>query len=282
MTDSRYWIYLNAVQEWAYRFHRDLFPTGAPYDPFVLAAHLGVHINEVDLSGLDGYVENKGNQYQIFLSSRTSHTRRRFTLCHELAHVIFMRTARKGGIRDSYLIRYRRNGLPLSDSQDEREERLCNAFAQEFLLPTEALKQRGLSSDITAREIVRTADEFQVSMQTVAVKLVRLFNPIHIVCSLWSLKTPWPVPAWWTGGDSWFKKKWLIKADLAILEQLAAISTSERREITELWAARGNRKFDLKIRIAPTNSKSYAIAALSPFRPPCRVAQSFTGRITPL
>ena len=112
--------------------------------------------------------------------------------------------------------------------------------------------QRGFSSDITARDIVRTANEFQVSMQTVAVKLIKLFNPIRIVCSLWSLKTPWPVPAWWTGGDSWFKRKWLIKSDVAVLEQLAAISTSERREITEIWAARGNRKFDIKIRIAPT------------------------------
>jgi hypothetical protein len=275
-------MYLNAVQNWAHRFHRDLFPAGAPYDPFVLAAHLGVQINEADLNGLDGYVENKGNDYHIFLAARASHARRRFTLSHELAHVIFMRTARKGGIKDSYLIRYRRNGLPLSDCQDEREERLCNAFAQEFLLPTDALVQRGFSSDITAHDIVRTANEFQVSMQTVAVKLVRLFNPIRIVCSLWSLKTPWPVPAWWTGGDSWFKRKWLIKSDIAILEQLAVISTSERREITEIWAARGNRKFDIKIRIAPTNSKNYAIAALSPFKPPRRIAEPAVERTAPL
>lgn len=282
MTDSRYWLYLNAVQDWAYCFHRDLFPYGAPYDPFVLADHLGVRIKEVDLNGLDGYVESKDSDYRIFLSSRTSHARRRFTLCHELAHVIFMRTARKGGIKDSYLIRYRRNGLPLSDFQDEREERLCNAFAQEFLLPTEALIRRGFSSDITAREIVRTANEFQVSMQTVAVKLVRLFKPIRIVCSLWSLKTPWPVPAWWTGAESWFRRKWLLKSDISTLEQLAAISSSEGREITEIWAARGNRKFDLKIRIAPTNSKGYAIAALSQFQPPRRISQPFTERTCPL
>src|SRR5579872_416750 len=156
MTDSSYRLYLNAVQDWACSFHRELFPSGAPYDPFLLADHLGVKINEIDLQGLDGYVENKGNDYHIFLSSRACPVRRRFTLCHELAHVIFMRTARKGGIRDSYLIRYRRNGLPLSDCQDEREERLCNAFAQEFLLPTDALRQRGFSSDITAREVLRT------------------------------------------------------------------------------------------------------------------------------
>src|SRR5712664_1086427 len=70
---------------------------GAPYDPFLLAAHLGVPVNEVDLNGIDGYVESHGNNYCVFLSSRGSRVRRRFTLSHELAHVIFMQTARRGG-----------------------------------------------------------------------------------------------------------------------------------------------------------------------------------------
>ena len=282
MTDSRYLLYLNAVQDWAYCFHRDLFPGGAPYDPFLLAAHLGVPVNEVDLNGIDGYVESHGNNYCVFLSSRGSRVRRRFTLSHELAHVIFMQTARRGGIRDSYLIRYRRNGLPISDFQDEREERLCNAFAEEFLLPTEALRHRDFSSDITPQQIQSIATEFQISMQAVAVKCSKIFSPRRLVCSLWSLKTPWPVAAWWTGGDSWFKKKWLLKSDIAILEQLARICALERRELTEIWAARGNRKFDLKIRIAPTNSREYAIAVLSPFKPPCRVPALPVQRHSPL
>ena|SRR6266436_2890520 len=77
---------------------------GAPYDPFLLAAHLGVPVNEVDLNGIDGYVESHGNNYCVFLSSRGSRVRRRFTLSHELAHVIFMQTARRGEseIRTSY------------------------------------------------------------------------------------------------------------------------------------------------------------------------------------
>ena len=34
------------------------------------------------------------------------------------------------------------DSLP-SEFQDEKEERLCNAFAEEFLLPTDVLRQRG-------------------------------------------------------------------------------------------------------------------------------------------
>jgi hypothetical protein len=268
MTDSRYWVYLNAVRNWAHCFHRELFPWGAPYDPFLLADHLRVSIHEADLKGLDGYVENRGSDYHIFLSSRAPAARRRFTLSHELAHVLFMRTARKGGIKDSYLIRYRSNGLPLSELQDEREERLCNAFAQEFLLPTEAFIERGVSSDLSARDLVRTARDFQVSIQAVAVKLISLFRPIRIVSCLWTLNTPWPVTSWWTGGDLWFRKKWLLKSDIATLEKLALISRDERREISEIWTARGKRKFDLRIRIAPTASNKCAVALLSPFRPP--------------
>ncbi len=277
MTDSHYLGYLNAVQDWAQCFHRDLFPHGAPYDPFLLASHLGVSIHEIDLKGVDGYVESFSGGYRVFLSSRTSLVRRRFTLSHELAHVIFMRTAKKGGIKDSYLVRYRRNGLPTSDFQDEREERLCNAFAEEFLLPTDVLRQRGFSSDLRPCHILGVATEFRVSMHAAAVKFSRLFSRYHVVSSLWNLKTPWPVAAWWTGATSWFKKKWLLKSDSATLEQLARVCIFEQREVTEIWAARGKRTFDVKIRMAPTNSKGYVMAVLSPFRPPRRVPPKAIG-----
>ena len=282
MTDCRYLVYRNAVQDWAHCFHRDLFPYGAPYDPFLLASHLGVSVDEIELKGVDGYVESFGDDYRVFLSSRTSIVRRRFTLSHELAHVIFMRTAKKGGIKDSYLVRYRRNGLPTSDFQDEREERLCNAFAEEFLLPTEVLRQRNFSSDLRPCHILGVANEFRVSMHAAAVKFSRLFRQYSVVSSLWSLKTPWPVAAWWAGAGSWFRKQWLVKSDTTIFEELAKICLLERRELTEIWAARGKRKFDIKICIAPTNSKHYAIAVLSPFKPPRRLTTQPVERRTPL
>src|ERR1700761_2741099 len=115
MTDSYYRVYLNAVQNWARSFHRELFPSSAPYDPYQLAEYLRVTIQQIDSKGVDGYVECRGNDYRVFLSSHAPEVRRRFTLSHELAHVLFMRTAKKGGLKDSYLIRYRRNGLPASE-----------------------------------------------------------------------------------------------------------------------------------------------------------------------
>jgi Zn-dependent peptidase ImmA (M78 family) len=284
MTDSYYRVYLNAVQNWAHSFHRDLFPSGAPYDPFMLADHLHVSIHEINLKGVDGYVECRGNDYRVFLSSQAPEVRRRFTLSHELAHVLFMRTAKKGGLKDSYLIRYRRNGLPASDFQDEREERLCNAFAEEFLLPTETLSQRDFSSDLRPQHIMAVANEFRVSMHAVAVKFSKLFARQRLVSSLWNMKTPWPVAAWWTGATSWFKKKWLLKSDIATLEQLARICVSERREVTEIWPKRGKRTFDIRIRIAPTSSSGFVVAVISPFKPPHRlhspVIEKVTGQLT--
>ena len=88
MTDSHYLVYLNAVHGWANSFHRDLFPSGAPCDPFLLASHLGVSVQEIDLKGVDGYVESFKGDYRVFLSSLAPFVRRRFTLSHELAHVI--------------------------------------------------------------------------------------------------------------------------------------------------------------------------------------------------
>jgi IrrE N-terminal-like domain len=278
MTDSYYRVYLNAVQDWARSFHHDLFPSGAPYDPFFLADHLRVSIQEIDLKGIDGYVECRAGEYRVFLSSKASDVRRRFTLSHELAHVLFMRIAKKGGLKDSYLIRYRRNGLPTSEFQDEREERLCNAFAEEFLLPTEILQQRGFSSDLRPCHIMGVANEFRVSMHAAAVKFSRLFGRQRLASSLWNMKTPWPVAAWWTGATSWFKKKWLLKSDIAIVEELARICILEKREVTEIWAARGKRSFDIRIRVAPANSNGYAVAVLSPFRAPRLLPSQNTGK----
>jgi Zn-dependent peptidase ImmA (M78 family) len=282
MTDSHYFTYLNAVQDWAYCFHRDLFPRGGPYDPFLLADHLGVRVHEIDLKGVDGYVESFGSDYRVFISCRSSIVRRRFTLSHELAHVIFMRTAKKGGIRDSYLVRYRRNGLPTSEFQDEREERLCNAFAEEFLLPTEILRQRDFSSDLRPSDILGIATEFRVSMHAAAVKFSKLFSGHRLVSSLWNLKTPWPVATWWAGAGSWFRKRWLVKSDTTTFEELARICLLERRELTEIWSARGTRKFDIRIRIAPANSKHYAMVVLSPFKPARRLPAEPVERRTPL
>jgi len=104
-------------------------------------------------------------------------------------------------------------------------------------------------------------------MHAAAVKFSNLFGRNHLVSSLWSLKTPWPTAAWWAGGTSWFRKKWLLKSDMSTLEQLAKNCVFEQREVTQIWAARGKRTFAIKIRMAPANSRSYAIAVLSPCNP---------------
>ena len=252
--------YLKTVRAWAHELQWKFFRNGPPYDPFTAAAKLGVQISQIDLNGVDGYVEAKGDSYCIFLSSRASKSRQRFTLAHELAHVFLMNVAKRNGFYDSYLIRYRNNGLPRSDIQDKNEEHLCNAFAQEFLLPTEDIRARVSYKNLAPLHIIQIASEFQVSLQAVAVKLTRLFRTSHIVCSLWNLKTPWPVAAWWAG------EKTLTKTDISILEELAKMCISERKELTEIWGPQGKRRFELRVRIAPTNSQEHAIAVLSPFR----------------
>src|ERR1700730_7415475 len=71
-------------------------------------------------------------------------------------------------------------------------------------------------------------------------------------------------------GTSWFRKKWLLKSDTATLEQLARNCVFEQREVTQIWAARGKRTLAIKIRMAPTNSKSYAMAVLLRCTQPCQ------------
>jgi hypothetical protein len=60
-------------------------------------------------------------------------------------------------------------------------------------------------------------------------------------------------------------------------EQLARNCVCEQREVTQIWAARGTRTFAIKIRMAPTYSKSYAMAVLSPCRPARQIPPKAIG-----
>ncbi len=88
---------------------------------------MGVEVRECDLKGIDGYVEVVGGKYVASISRRINPGRQRFTLGHELCHVVLMKQAEDG--KPLPLVRYRtKGGLP-GLHQDPQEEALCNYFA---------------------------------------------------------------------------------------------------------------------------------------------------------
>src|SRR5687767_13649845 len=65
--------------------------TGPPYDPYVVASLLNVEVEERYMPDFDGYIEVRDKKYVAVISTKKRATRQRFTLGHELGHVLIMR-----------------------------------------------------------------------------------------------------------------------------------------------------------------------------------------------
>jgi len=59
-----------------------------PHGPEALVEKLGVTVRESEMSGCDGWCLVRDDQAIIRINSRLGQSRRRFTLAHELGHLI--------------------------------------------------------------------------------------------------------------------------------------------------------------------------------------------------
>jgi hypothetical protein len=160
---------------------------GVPVNLMEIAQRLGVR-DVLTGSYIDGYSDWSGGTPIIRLSARQPENRRRFTLGHELAHVMVR----------SYAVR---NYL-LARSWAIDEERLCNRISAALLLPHHwMLTNRAHKA--TLEELFKLADAAGVSIATMIIRL----NSVNWPCSLfrWAgddhdnlrLAESWGVPRSW-------------------------------------------------------------------------------------
>ena len=143
---------LSDAEQAAIKFRKDnqineLFPLANLCD---IIENLGIAIviinNDNDLfDGFDGVSEVVNGFPFICMSSDINYYRQRFTLAHELGHLI----------------------LQIDDSLDD--EKICNEFASVLLLPRKALLQECGSKRIaiTDREYKIIQDEYKVSIKAI-------------------------------------------------------------------------------------------------------------------
>jgi hypothetical protein len=93
--------------------------------------------------------------YRIVCSSDQPRSRQRFTVAHELAHVILARSGRNAP----------REGRDV--------ERLCDMLASECLMPT-AVFESEIPPDLTLRAISALADRFETSLTATALRCAEL------------------------------------------------------------------------------------------------------------
>ena len=137
------------------------FPNG----PEQLAAHLNVTVGRSPLQGVEGWCV-RGVRTVIRINSASSTSRQRFTLAHELAHLVL------GTEPDIAIEPFRSNN---------REERDADQLASEFLIPTDELSRHVRNElPIDARTLERLAKTANVSPVMAACRVVNATDELGL------------------------------------------------------------------------------------------------------
>ena len=141
--------------------------TSAPIDVMALAPSHGFEVRESDLlaSGEAGNTFSKGGKHYIVVNKNDDPYRRRFTVLHEIAHHLLGLPSNHGAkIHSNELERF--SGRPI-------EERLCDVFAAECLVPSHLLLPLVSEEAFSVDALHRLSDHFQASRPCVGASFAR-------------------------------------------------------------------------------------------------------------
>lgn len=129
-----------------------------PVDIFELARQMGVAKIETERMVEDGRLEYRPKFVRILLKSGMPDTRHRFTLAHELGHLLLANP-------DSPLIARRFR------PDENREERFCDAFAAAVLLPARWVDEYARTSGESLATARAVAQQSKTSLAASTVRL---------------------------------------------------------------------------------------------------------------
>lgn len=125
------------------------------FDPYVIAKGIGVEVRDAKDRNWSGAVKFSGDKAVIWLNDAEPASRRRFTLAHELGHLMLHARASEGMFRD----------VSFSGGSQERE---ANEFAGDLLMPGWAIRRYGSLVNFDRKA---TAIMFGVSEDALTVRL---------------------------------------------------------------------------------------------------------------
>ena len=129
-----------------------------------------------DTSGFS-FFDRKTQKNIIGLNSSHAPTRQRFTLAHELGHILLHKNEAGGLHVDEHDIRFRFRDQRSAAGSDSHE-REANAFAAELLMPKAFLQREEILQDglsISSETAVRTlAKQYGVSVHALSFRLLNL------------------------------------------------------------------------------------------------------------
>ena len=127
-----------------------------------IAKYLGVsEIIQKPLEGYDGLLMQSPNgSIIIFINSNTSSSRKRFTLAHEIGHIIINRSLGDKSPNELNCDKF--------NPESKDEEQLCDRIASEILMPNAFLKQFCIDHGIKALSLEMFSNLFGCSKESVA------------------------------------------------------------------------------------------------------------------
>jgi Zn-dependent peptidase ImmA (M78 family) len=149
----------------AIRFGNDNFPES----PERLAIKLAVDVRYSAMGGCDGWCLTVGTKSIIRINSNLSALRQRFTLAHELGHLILGVPAVVGESFEDML---------RSNSEEERQ---VNELASELLIPRDVVRNSLQSLPIVAMELRKLAKKANVSELATAIRVCNLAAEVGLV-----------------------------------------------------------------------------------------------------
>ena len=137
-----------------------------PNAPERLVDYLEIEVKHSPLN-CDGWCLQFDDRAVIRINSKMSDVRQRFTVAHEIGHLIYGVTTVVG----EYITPFGRKN---------REERIIDKFAAEFLLPTSIVLDTIREIPVTAKVLQRFARKSKVSQSTVALRVASLTTQIGL------------------------------------------------------------------------------------------------------
>jgi hypothetical protein len=140
--------------------------SGPPYDPRILAGIFKIKVEEA--AGIidgDGCIFPRGGRLVIQYSPGKTEERRRFTICHELAHTCFT---------DCFETIHKQNGKEPQDVAFKKFEGLCDAGAAELLMPFEDFTADLQDTQVSFPKSLQLAARYKASIDATLKRVLDL------------------------------------------------------------------------------------------------------------
>ena len=167
-----------------------------------LALDLGIDRVEVLHMASDAMLVPRPDRgYTVFLNSSQGRARHRFSLAHEISHVIL-----EPLVQD--VIRRRSPFCGDQDPEAQRLERICNVMAAEILMPAETFRDVAQQRGWQLNTALYLSSKLDVSVEATMRRLVDLAPEACAVLAWKGSEPDWLEWKWWHGNSS-LKARWI-------------------------------------------------------------------------